>query len=167
MTTALFPGRFDPVTNGHLDIVRRAAELFERLVVGVEKSGNRAAGVGGPTTLFDTDERLEFIQKAMNEHPNVIVLPYSGLTVEFARSQDATVLIRSMRGLTDFEAEFDMALMNRRMAPEIESVYLISRQEHLFISGTRIREVAALGYDVSDFVPAHVASALKRKLGSG
>ena len=164
MTIAIFAGRFDPVTNGHLDIVRRAAELFEGLVVGVEKSGNRAAGVGGPTTLFDTDERVALLREAIQDRGNVSVLPYSGLTVEFARSQGATVLIRSMRGATDFESEFDMALMNRKMAPEIESVYLISRLEHLFISGTRIREVAALGYDVSDFVPAHVARALKRKL---
>jgi pantetheine-phosphate adenylyltransferase len=165
MTTALFAGRFDPVTNGHLDIVRRAAELFEQIVVGVEQSGNRADG--GPTTLFDTEERVGFFREATRDLENVTIMAYSGLTVEFARSQGAKVLIRSMRGTTDFESEFDMALMNRKMAPEIESIYMISHLENLFISGTRIREVAALGYDVSDFVPAHVARALKRKFGRG
>lgn len=94
---------------------------------------------------------------------NVRVVPYGGLTVDFARSLGATVLIRSMRGNTDFEYEFSQALMNRRMAPEIESMYLIARLEHLYISGSRIREVAALGYDVTGLVPANVAEALKRK----
>lgn len=163
MTTAFFAGRFDPVTNGHLDIAQRAANLFERLVVGIEMSGNR--GAGGPTTLFNTEERVSFFREAIKDHTNVEVLPYSGLTVDFAREQGATVLIRSMRGGTDFETEFDQALMNRRMAPEIESVYLITRLEHLFISASRIREVALLGYDVSGLVPAHVADALKKKFG--
>src|SRR5262245_31485335 len=109
MTVAVFPGRFDPVTNGHLDIVRRAADVFERIVVGVEGSGNRM--MDGPSTLFDTEERVAFFTEAIRDRNNVSVLPYSGLTVEFARSQGATVLIRSMRGTTDFESEFDMALM--------------------------------------------------------
>jgi pantetheine-phosphate adenylyltransferase len=163
MPTAFFAGRFDPVTNGHLDIARRAADLFENLVIGVEQTGNRATGPSRP--LFSTEERVALFMEAIKDRKNVTVQPYSGLTVDFARKQGATVLIRSMRGNTDFEAEFDMALMNRKMAPEIESVYLISRLEYLFISGTRIREVAGLGYDVSDFVPAHVAEALKKKLG--
>lgn len=163
MTIALFAGRFDPVTNGHLDIARRAAALFEKLVVGVEVSGNRADG--GPNTLFTTQERVAFFREAIQDQPNVEVTSYGGLTVEFARSQGASVLIRSMRGTTDFEYEFDMALMNRRMAPDIESVYIIASIDHLFISGSRIREVARLGYDVSDFVPPHVAVALRRKFG--
>ena len=156
MTIALFAGRFDPVTNGHLDIARRAAALFDSLVIGVADS---------KSTLFDTEERVGMFRQAMNDHTHVEVAAYRGLTVDLARDRGATVLIRSMRGGTDFEYEFDMALMNRKMAPEIESVYLISRLEYLYISGTRIREVASLGYDVSDLVPAHVAEALKRKLG--
>jgi pantetheine-phosphate adenylyltransferase len=165
MPTAFFAGRFDPVTNGHLDIAIRAANLFDKVVVGVERSGNR--GVGGPTTLFDTDERVEFFRMAIEGHSNVSVLPYSGLTVNFARENGATILLRSMRGGTDFESEFDQALMNRRMAPELESVYLITRLEHLFISASRIREVARLGYDVAGLVPEHVAVALKRKFREG
>jgi pantetheine-phosphate adenylyltransferase len=156
LAVAFFAGRFDPVTNGHMDIARRAAALFDRLVVGVADS---------KSTLFSTDERVELFRQAVSDRPNVSVTSYSGLTVDVARTHGATVLIRSMRGSTDFEAEFDMALMNRKMAPEIESVYLISRLEYLYISGTRIREVAALGYDVSELVPAHVAEALRRKLG--
>jgi pantetheine-phosphate adenylyltransferase len=156
LTIALFAGRFDPVTNGHLDIARRAAALFDSLVIAVADSSS---------TMFNTEERVGLFRKAIEDHPNVEVTPFRGLTVDFARSCGATVLIRSMRGGTDFEYEFDMALMNRKMAPEIESVYLISRLEFLFISGTRIREVASLGYDVSDLVPAHVATAIKRKLG--
>ena len=156
MTIALFAGRFDPVTNGHLDIARRAAVLFDSLTIGVADSSSG---------LFNTEERVGMFREAVRDHSNVDVVAYRGLTVDFARQQGATVLIRSMRGGTDFEYEFDMALMNRKMAPEIESVYLISRLEYLFISGTRIREVASLGYDVSDLVPPHVAEALKRKLG--
>jgi pantetheine-phosphate adenylyltransferase len=164
MPTAFFAGRFDPVTNGHLDIARRASDLFECLVVGVEETGNRRSG---PGTMFTTEERVEMFREAVKDRPNVTVLPYRGLTVDFARSQGATVLIRSMRGTTDFHSEFDMALMNRKMAPEIESVYLTSRLENLYISGTRIREVASLGYDVSALVPPHVAAAVNRKLGRG
>jgi pantetheine-phosphate adenylyltransferase len=156
LSVALFAGRFDPVTNGHLDIARRAAALFEKLVVGIADSSS---------TLFSTNERVELFGEAIRDLTHVTVMPFKGLTVDLARTQGASVLIRSMRGSTDFEAEFDMALMNRKMAPEIESVYLISRLEYLYISGTRIREVAALGYDVSDLVPAHVAEALKRKFG--
>jgi pantetheine-phosphate adenylyltransferase len=156
LTTALFAGRFDPVTNGHLDTALRAAELFDQLVIGVAET---------KSTLFSTDERVELFRVAVDGVKNVEVVPYGGLTVNLARGQGATVLIRSMRGNTDFETEFDQALMNRKMAPEIESVYLIARLEHLFISGTRIREVASLGYDVTGLVPAHVAEALKRKFG--
>jgi len=156
LTTALFAGRFDPVTNGHLDTAERAAALFDKLVIGVAES---------KSTLFSTQERVELFKGASASLNNVTVLPYGGLTVDFAREQGATILIRSMRGNTDFETEFDQALMNRTMAPEIESVYLIARLEHLFISGTRIREVASLGYDVSGLVPANVAAALKRKFG--
>jgi pantetheine-phosphate adenylyltransferase len=158
LTTALFAGRFDPVTNGHLDTALRAAELFDEVVIGVAES---------KSTLFSTEERVELFRGAVEAEgmKNTRVEAYTGLTVDFARSVSAKVLIRSMRGNTDFEQEFDQALMNRKMAPEIESMYLIARLEHLFISGTRIREVAGLGYDVTGLVPAHVAEALKRKFG--
>jgi pantetheine-phosphate adenylyltransferase len=155
LTTAVYPGRFDPVTNGHVDIVERAAGLFERLVVAV---------VDIPAnTLFTTDERVSMFARAVEHCGNVIVKPFQGLTVDFARAEGARVLVRGIRAVTDFEAEFDMALMNKSMAPEVESVYLMTSLEHLFISGTRIREVAGLGYDVTNLVPPHVAEALRAK----
>jgi len=155
VTTALFPGRFDPVTNGHVDIGMRAARLFDQVVVGVFdlKSG----------TLFSTEERVALFAKAMEAYENVCVKSFSGLTVEFAKHESAQVLVRGIRAVTGFEAEFDMALMNKRMAPELESMYMMSSLEHLFISGTRIREVARLGYDVTNLVPEQVAQALRQK----
>ena len=157
MTVALFPGRFDPATNGHRDIAKRAARLFDRVIVApVELKQN---------FLFTVEERVDLLRRAVADIPNIDVQPYSGLTVEFARQVGATVVVRAMRAVTDFEAEFDMALMNKKMAPEVESIYLMASLEHLFISGTRIREVSALGYDVSDLVPAHVFEALQRKFG--
>ena len=155
MTIAMFPGRFDPVTNGHRDIARRAAVLFDRVIVAVADLRQNY--------LFSTQERLALLEEAVRDCPNISVMVYTGLTVDFAREQGATVMVRSMRAVTDFEAEFDMALMNKKMQPGIESVYLMASLEHLFISGTRIREVSALGYDVSDLVPSHVAAALRKK----
>lgn len=159
MTVALFPGRFDPVTNGHRDIARRAARLFERVIVApVELKQNY---------LFTTEERVEMFRGAVADTANIEVMPYTGLTVDFAQKVGASVVVRSMRAVTDFEAEFDMALMNKKMAPGIESIYMMASLEHLFISGTRIREVSALGYDVSDLVPPHVFKALQAKYGRG
>jgi pantetheine-phosphate adenylyltransferase len=156
---ALYPGRFDPVTNGHLDIIMRAAKIFERLIV--------APAASAPTSfLFSVDERAELLRAAVQELPNVEVQPYSGLTVEFARQVGATVLVRGIRAVTDFYAEFDQALMNKKMAPELEAIYLMTNLEHLFISASRIREVAGLGHDVTDLVPPHVAEALRRKLST-
>jgi len=154
LTVAIYPGRFDPVTNGHIDIVQRTLALFERLVVAV---------VDVPGTLFTTQERVTLFTKAMEGNPNVLVKPFRGLTVGFAQQEGGNVLVRGIRAVSGFEAEFDMALMNKRMAPEIESVYLMSSLEHLFISGSRIREVASLGYDVTTLVPRHVAEALQVK----
>ncbi len=159
MTAAVFPGRFDPVTNGHVDIVSRAASLFDQLVVAVLELPSG--------TLFSTEERVELFAKAVEDRSNIVVKAYRGLTVDFARKEGATVLVRGIRAVTDFEAEFDMALMNTRMAPEIESVYLMTSLDHLFISGSRIREVASLGYDVTNLVPRHVAEALRGKFKSG
>jgi pantetheine-phosphate adenylyltransferase len=154
---ALYPGRFDPVTNGHLDIARRAANLFDRVVVAVF---DLPSG-----TLFSTEERVSMFRKAVEDDDRIDVEPFRGLMVEFARKQRASAIVRAIRSVTDFSYEFDMALMNKRMAPDIESVYLMASLEFLFISGTRIREVAGLGFDVRDLVPAHVATALKERIG--
>ena len=158
MTVALYPGRFDPVTNGHLDIVQRAARIFETVVVGVAVS--RSA-------IFTTDERMEMFSKAVNERglQNVRVTAIEGLTVEVAKKEGASVMVRGLR-VADFTYEFDMALMNRNMAPEIESVYMMTALEHLFVSATRIRELASFGRDVSEFVPAGVNEAIQKKMAA-
>jgi pantetheine-phosphate adenylyltransferase len=155
MTRALYPGRFDPVTNGHLNLVARASALFDEVVVGV--------AVVSP--IFSLEERVGFISRSVGEIPNVRVEAFNGLTTNFAREVGASVLVRGIRGVTDFETEFDMALMYRKMAPEIECVYLMTSLEHLFVSASRIREVASLGFDVAEMVPPQVAEALRAKYG--
>jgi pantetheine-phosphate adenylyltransferase len=161
LAVAMYPGRFDPVTNGHLDIARRAAALFDRVVVAVYEL---AEGF-----LFTTEERVALFAAALKDLglENVTVRPFDGLVVDFARHESANVLVRGIRAVTDFEAEFDMALMNKTMAPEVESIYMMASLEHLFISGRRIREVASLGYDVTDLVPPSVAQALRRRVPQG
>ena len=156
MAIAVYPGRFDPVTNGHVDIAQRTATLFERAVIAVYD-------LPANSSLFSTEERVKMFEDAVHHLKNVEVKRFTGLVVDFARREQAKVLVRGIRAVTDFEAELDMALMNKKMAPEIESLYMMASLEHLFISGTRIREVSSLGYDVSDLVPPHVWKALQAK----
>jgi pantetheine-phosphate adenylyltransferase len=158
VTVAVYPGRFDPVTNGHVDIARRSAELFDHVIVAVVEVAEGS--------LFTTEQRVDMFAGAVERYKNVEVMSYAGLTVDFAVRQNANVLVRGIRAVTGFEAEFDMALMNKRMVPTIESVYLMASLDYLFISGSRIREVARLGYDVTDLVPEHVAAALREKFAS-
>ena len=157
MATALYPGRFDPVTNGHIDITQRAASLFEDVLVAIYDLAPKDC-------LFSTSERVSMFSDAVKHLSNVTVKTFDGLVVDYARKESASVLVRGIRAVTDFEAELDMALMNKTMAPEIESVYLMASLDHLYISGHRIREVAGLGYDVGDLVPAHVVAMLEKKI---
>lgn len=158
MTVALYPGRFDPVTNGHLDIIRRAARVFDQVVVGVAVS--RSA-------IFTLEERIHLMEHALGELgiENARVTSIEGLTVDSAKACSATVIVRGLR-VADFTYEFDMALMNRNMAPEIESVYMMTALEHLFVSATRIRELASFGRDVSEFVPPGVNEAIHAKFAN-
>ncbi len=156
MVAAMYAGRFDPVTNGHVDIAQRAASLFDRVVVAVYD-------LAPQNSLFTTEERVRLFQEAVKHLEHVEVKAFSGLAVDFARREQAKVLVRGIRAVSDFEAELDMALMNKKMAPEIESMYLMASLEHLYVSGHRIREVAGLGYDVGELVPAHVMKALEGK----
>ena len=158
MVTAIYPGRFDPVTLGHVDIAQRAATLFERVVVAVYDLPPEGC-------LFTTEERVKLFAGAIEHIEHAEVKSFSGLIVDFARKERSKALVRGIRAVTDFEAEFDMALMNSKMAPEIDSVYLMASLEHLFVSGHRIREVAGMGYDVAELVPAAVAKALGKKFG--
>lgn len=155
MTIAMYPGRFDPVTIGHLDIVQRASIIFDKVVIAVAES--RSA-------LFSTDERCELFKNATTRIENTEVVTFSGLTVDEARKQGATVVVRGMRAITDFTNEFDQALMNRKMASDIESIYLMTAAEHMFLSASRVRELAGFGRDVSDLVPVGVNDAIIKKL---
>mgnify|MGYP001333391387 CR=1 FL=1 len=156
MTIALYPGSFDPVTNGHLDVINRAAVLFDELIVSVYQAPPKQL-------LFDAEERGEMMRKAVAHLPNVRVMAYSGLTVGFAKEVKAKVIVRGLRMGADFDREFEMALMNKKLAPEIESVFLMTNLEYEFLSSSLLKEVAYLGGVITDFVPEHVAAAIKKK----
>ena len=155
---AVYPGSFDPPTNGHIDIVARAARLFDRVVVGVGTNVSKR-------TLFDATARIELMKGACEAFPNVEVRAFDGLTVEFARASGASFVIRGIRALSDFEFEFEMANMNHQLAPEVEMVYFMTSPEWLFISASRIKELVAFGASVDTFVPANVAKALAAHRG--
>ena len=160
MTLAIYPGSFDPITLGHVDVARRAAKLFERLIVAVYAGEEKRGG------LFSVEERLSLARRALADEPNVVVDSFSGLTVEYARALGATTIVRGLRAVSDFEYEFKLAHMNAHLAPEIEVVCLMTSSRHSFISSSLIREVAALGGDVEGLVPAHVRDALRTRVGS-
>ena len=157
MTVALYPGSFDPVTNGHVDIARRAASLFEKLIVGVYDAPPK-------NLLFATEERLKFFQDAVADIPNIVVQPYKGLTVQTAVEVGARVLVRGLRASSDFEFEFELAMMNRHLSPEIEVVCLMTRLDYLFLSSSLLKEAVSLGGDISHLVPDQVEQALRKKL---
>ncbi|MEE8373729.1 MAG: pantetheine-phosphate adenylyltransferase [Dehalococcoidia bacterium] len=158
MTAAIYPGSFDPVTNGHLDIANRAAALFDELIVSVYD-------VPDKRLMFSTEERVNLARKSVAHLSNVRVEPYSGLTVTFARKVNATVIVRGLRMASDFEREFEMALMNKKLDPDIELVCLMTSLEYQFISSSLLKEACQLGGDISSLVPDHVAVALDEKFG--
>jgi pantetheine-phosphate adenylyltransferase len=151
---AIYPGSFDPPTNGHVDIVERSARLFDRVVVGVGRNLAKK-------TVFTADERIELMREACSKYRNVEVREFDGLQVEFARACGASFIVRGIRALSDFEFEFEMANMNRSLAPDIEMVYLMTAPEFLFISASRVKELAAFGAPIDKYVPANVAKRLK------
>ena len=156
MTIAIYPGGFDPMTNGHLDIATRAAKLFDKLIIGVYSIPDKSL-------LFTTEERVELVRQAIVGLPNVEVVSYSSLTGEFARKVKAQVMVRGLRINADFEREFDMALMNKNLFPELELVCLMTNQQYQFVSSSLLKEVASLGGSINDLVPECVAVALKKK----
>ena len=160
MRIAIFPGGFDPVTNGHLDLVDRMVKLFDEVIVAVVKGREKSA-------MFTWEERVTLFEDAVSDLSTVTVEGFEGLTVDFAHEKGAVAIVRGIRAVSDFEAEFDMALMNRKMAPAIESVYLMTNSEYMYVSASRIREVSRLGYDVADLVPPNVRDAIQQKLSNG
>ena len=160
MTIAIYPGTFDPITNGHIDIIQRALRVFGQVTVAV------APNVGKNTTLFTVEERMEMIRVACGDVAGVEVDSFSGLLVRYVESQGADVIIRGLRALSDFEFEFSMALTNRRLDEDIETVFLMTSPEYSFLSSSIVKEVASFGGSVKGLVPEVVEEFLARKLGS-
>ena len=156
MTVAIYPGSFDPITNGHLEIVHRAAKLFDKVVVGVYTTPDKEL-------LFSTEERVDLIRKATSHLRNVEVQSFTGLTVGFAQEVGAQVMVRGLRMTLDFEREFDMAMMNKKLCPELELVCFMAAQQYQFLSSSLLKEVASLEGVIDDLVPQCVAEALKQK----
>jgi pantetheine-phosphate adenylyltransferase len=159
--TAVCPGSYDPVTNGHLDIIGRASRVFDRVIVGVVGVAPRKAG-----HAFTPEERKQFLEEALaaNGVENVEVEIFRNLLVEFARDRGATAIVKGLRAISDFEYEFELNQLNRKLAPEIESVYVIASPEYSFLSSTGVKEMAEFGGDVSDLVPAPVVAALAERV---
>ena len=158
MVRAIFPGTFDPIHYGHIDIAKRAVRLFDELIIAVYDKPMKSL-------LFSPDERITMVREAVDGDTKIKVMGYSGLTVEFARKVDAQVIVRGLRVFSDFEFEFRMALANHRLAKDVEIVAFITNEEHTFLSSTTVREIAMLDGDVSSMVPPQVEKALKRKVG--
>jgi pantetheine-phosphate adenylyltransferase len=156
---ALYPASFDPFTNGHLDVLERALLIFDKVVVGVLKNPSKKP-------LFSAEERIEMVRRVLHERDNVEVGSFEGLTVDYARHVGATTLVRGLRSYSDFDTELQLALMNRKMAPDIQTIFLMSSFAHIFVSSSTIKDIASYGRDVSDFVPTVVAQRLKEKFAS-
>jgi pantetheine-phosphate adenylyltransferase len=154
----MYPGTFDPITLGHEDLVRRAARLFDKVIVAI------AANTGSKVPMFSVDERVDMARTALAGIGNVEVTRYNGLTVEFARKRGLRVIIRGLRAVSDFEYEFQLASMNRQLAPEIETLFMAPDDRYAYVSSSLVREIAALGGDVTPFVHAKVLAALKQAL---
>lgn len=159
MKTCIYPGTFDPVTNGHLDVACRAARIFDKVVMGVALNKDKKP-------LFSAEERLGLIEENLSPLPNVTARIFEGLLMNFAREANATAIVRGLRAVSDFEYEFQMALMNRNLSPEVETIFLMPHESYTFTSSSMMKQVAKYGGEVERFVPANVAKALRAK-GAG
>jgi pantetheine-phosphate adenylyltransferase len=157
MRTAIYPGSFDPLTNGHLDVLQRATKLFDRVIVAIARNESKSP-------LFTLEERLALMKPAIAPMKNVRADIFEGLLVEYAEQEKACAIIRGLRAVSDFEFEFQMALMNRKLDEKIETIFMMPKDTYTFISSRMIKEIARLGGDVSPFVPRHVATTLAKKL---
>ncbi|MCC6704398.1 MAG: pantetheine-phosphate adenylyltransferase [Thermomicrobiales bacterium] len=160
MRRAIYPGSFDPITMGHLDVAHRASRLFDEVVVAIYEGSDK------PGALFTTDERYQLAVQAVADYPNISVDRFSGLTVNYVRTMGSSIIVRGLRAVSDFEYEFKLAHMNDHLAPDVEVVCLMTSADHSFISSSFIREVALLGGDISGLVPDHVRDALREKIAA-
>jgi len=158
MRRAIYPGSFDPVTNGHLDVIQRASRLFDELIVAVAFNDQKQK-----STLFSTDERIELLRLSCDDIPNARMAKFDGLLVDFAKQHGAGAIVRGLRAISDFEFEFQMALMNRKMEPSLETIFMMPKEEYTYISSRIVKEIARLGGNVESFVPHWVARALANK----
>lgn len=157
MRTAIYPGSFDPLTNGHLDVIQRATKLFDRVIVAVAKSDSKQP-------LFTLEERVAMVGKAVAHLPHVEADAFEGLLIEYVERRKAHAVVRGLRAVSDFEFEFQLALMNRKLDERVETIFMMPKDTYTFLSSRMVKEIARLGGNVGDFVPAHVKTALKHKL---
>jgi pantetheine-phosphate adenylyltransferase len=157
MRRAIYPGSFDPVTNGHLDVIERARKLFDEVIVAVAHNDQKQP-------LFSLDERLELLRVTLGGLDRVQIMPLPGLLVDFAVKQQASAVVRGLRAVSDFEFEFQMALMNRKLEARVETIFLMPKEEYTYLSSRIVKEIARLGGDIAKFVPAHVGEAFARKV---
>lgn len=157
MITAIYPGSFDPLTNGHLDIITRASKMFDKVIVGVLKNSSKSPA-------FTEDERVDFIKRTTSHLKNVEAVSFNGLLVDFAREKDAKIIIKGLRAVSDFEYEFQMALANKSQADEIETVFITTNQEYMFLSSSIVKELARYGGNLSNLVPKEIENEILNKL---
>ncbi|MCF6281294.1 MAG: pantetheine-phosphate adenylyltransferase [Candidatus Polarisedimenticolaceae bacterium] len=158
MSIAIYPGTFDPITSGHSDLVHRASTLFDQVIVAIAANPKKSP-------LFSLDERVDMAQQVLSTNTNITIQPFDSLLVDFAHKQGANIILRGLRAVSDFEYEFQLAGMNRRLAPDIETLFLTPGEKFTYISSGLVREIASLGGNVTEFVDPLVETALKRKLG--
>jgi len=156
--TAIYPGSFDPITSGHLDLIERGCRLFDRLIIAILRNENKQP-------LFTVEERIEMLREVVGHFPNVEVDSFNGLLVDYAAEKNATALVRGIRAISDYEYELQMALMNRRLRPDMETVFLMASEAHSFISSRLVKEVFALGGNITGLVPPSVEVQLRKRLG--
>jgi pantetheine-phosphate adenylyltransferase len=156
LTIAIYPGAFDPITNGHLDIATRAAKLFDKVIIGV-------FDIPAKNILFPTEERVELVRQAISDLPNVSVRSFTSLTVDFAKEVGAKAIVRGLRVVTDFEREFEMALMNKKLSPDVDVVCLMTNLQYQFLSSSLLKEVASMDGDINSLAPKQVVAALMKK----
>lgn len=158
MRKAIYPGSFDPTTNGHLDLIGRAVRMFDEVIVAVAVNSQK-------NPLFTADERVAILRENTAQYPGVRITAMQGLLVDFAQKEGAVAIVRGLRAVSDFEFEFQMALMNRKLAPKVETIFLMPKEDYTYLSSRIVKEIARLGGDVSSFVPPLVEAALQRKFG--